>query len=158
MQLDNVTAVYDGAAVSFEMRYPWGYSGGAGLSTDLSSITPVVPDLSEFYDKSTDSYRVKQELLNEVQYSYNGRNYSRAELLRVLRSTEVPAEYSDWAAALDATEADFQQKMADQLTDIAERYANTRDAALRDGKVSLDLSKFLSDKDRVRVVARRDLN
>ncbi|MCE7873176.1 hypothetical protein DYH09_22760 [bacterium CPR1] len=117
-----------------------------------------MPDLSEFYDASTDSYRVKPDLLAEIQYRYRGRNYSRSELVKLLRQQAPPADFPDWDTALDATEADFRQKLTDQLTDIADRYARTRDAGLRDGKVSLDLSKFLSDKDRVRVVARRDLN
>ncbi len=158
MQLDNVSAVYDGAAVDFEMRYPWGGLGLAGLTVDGIPISPVIPHLSEFYDGSTDSYVLKPELLADVQYSYRGKAYSRSELLRQFKQKDPPLGYSDWGAAFDATETDFQQKMTDQLKDIAERYASTRDAALRDGKVSLDLSKFLSDKDRVRIVARRDLN
>lgn len=158
MQLDNVSAVYDGAAVDFEMRYPWGYSGGVGLSAAGWPIVPVVPDLSKFYDASTDSYAVRPDLLAEVQYSYRGQAYSRSRLLKELRRNAPPAGYPDWDAALNASESDFRQKLTDQLTDIAARYARTRDEALRDGKVSLDLSKFLSDKDRVRVVARRDLN
>lgn len=159
MQLDNVTAVYDGAAVEFEMRYPWGYSGaGPGLTFDGMPISPVVPELSEFYDSSTDSYALKPGLLTEFQYSYRGQTYSRSRLLKELRRNAPPPGFSDWSAAFDATEADFRQELTDQLTDIADRYASTRDAALRDAKVSLDLSKFLSDKDRVRVVARRDLN
>ncbi len=159
MQLDNVPAVYDGAAVEFEMRYPWGYSGaGPGLTFDGMPISPVVPELSEFYDSSTDSYALKPGLLTEFQYSYRGQTYSRSRLLKELRRNAPPPGFSDWSAAFDATEADFRQELTDQLTDIADRYASTRDAALRDAKVSLDLSKFLSDKDRVRVVARRDLN
>lgn len=158
MQLDQVKAVYDPQAVKFDMKFPFGYSGGPGVGLGASSITPVVPDLSKFYEAATDSYAAKPELLADVQYRYGGKLYSRSRLMKQVRQLSPPDGYSDWTTALDATEADYRDKLTDQLTDIADRYARTRDAALREGKFSLDLNRFLSVTDRLRVVFWRDVN
>ena len=158
MELDNVRAVYDPQAVAFEMKFPFGYTQADRVGMSAEFPSQITPDLNQFYDVRTDSYVLKSELLADVQYRYRGRAYSRSALRGILGREEPPAGFSDWNAALDASDADFRQKLTEQLTDIADRYARTRDAALREGRFSLDLNKFLSVTDRMRIVFWRDLN
>ncbi|MEW6283528.1 MAG: hypothetical protein AB1758_33265, partial [Candidatus Eremiobacterota bacterium] len=88
MQLDNVNAVHDPAAVKVEIDYPvlnGATPPGGGQGAVDGSAEVVGPKLADFYDPAADRFVPTPDRLSSFQYRLGPRTYSRAEFLRKVK-------------------------------------------------------------------------